>query len=1389
MDLLPELLNTILNLYIRSANFPGESIPPVCYSEAVLRHCKALAAAYLANGMNEKALENIVVGTPIPTNGPKRNVPSRMEISTVVMRAYPQPIEAMTVLEVTRVLSGIASIYGCIGMRRRKALISRELLKILIPGLIQARVVGAAEVGVHPAAGLSMLSGGVGGGSPLDLAEGDVETGIMDFLEDICRSYGIYADVRDGSENKLQDEQKPKVEERPMSSGGEFLQTAAATMQVIAEQEIRSFGWPSLKIHVLRNCTALCEALPDFQGVLKFTAQLLRTADMELTREEQLRLSTTIQRTVGAARKLGLSSVEADYWDQFLLRDVTLVEHPTWRPPTAHSKDELLETDSDDPEIPLVSQSATNPFIYNPFSEKQESMATEKHLVKGEAAEFKVTLQNPFEFDIEVESVTLDVVGVEVDLQRVGVSIAPFRTFLVSAFVTPKGTGEVRVTGCKIKVFGCRERSFPIFPDGLDPREREIKTKRFGLLATQPKSERPVSQISTTQRLSMRAPPVLHPIPKTLSLTVVDSQPLLVVRKTSLSQNAIMVLEGERKAFQITLENLADVDVDLLMFSFTDSTTGRIQQALAEKTNSPAEMYELELMLSKKRAMKWLRPQWNGNDQLDGASSSRVKDASEGGRGQQNSPSSTVSATRPQASRNPSDGPARRRVYVGAHGTATFEVEVLGKPGLTGGTVEIDYGHLGQPLSLYADEKFYTRRVNYPITATVNASIELARVDFVPFSADLDISTSTAMSSTAFGLDSQFRKLFAGGGIKSNPSDYCLMLLDLRNAWPQPLRVQLTVTDPSASPSTPKVESEFTAEDVLQAGHTSRVILPIRRIFLNNASMPIPSATQTARQFVVSSTKISLEAERQSREAFWFREALLHSLRGTWSELQTHRAGDIELRGIRLSPRMVETLRVDDVGIELGVINPPSPPSGTPEVVARQLARKRWLVRTDEFCVMTTTLTNRSDRIIRPIMRLLPALRNQPPAIALDLSRRFAVNGLLQRPLQPLAPGERRTVETGFVCLAMGEYEISASVEEVLVRSKVRRPEEEKKAEEEKEKEKEKTKEKAKAKKEGKQETAEEKKEEKEKEKAKESDLADVLKGAAPSGGRRVYVCREVLVIVGRDMDITKVDIEAEGRIDDIEERLDGTVEVKRKWPVKEEEPAKEKELEKTEVSQKEEEPVEEKEPAKEEKPEELEEKAESEEKAKSEENPEVEAKPVEEVEESEPAKEKEKEPEKGKELEELGKPEEEKEPEPGLAKEKEPEPEPEPEKEKGPEKDEGLYQEPKEELEDKPESGEKQPEPEKEKEPEPVPEKEKPEEALEETSTEEASKPEEKAEVILEKASGGAPEEKPESEEKEAESEEKEAESEEKPEKEPVADTEINLDSEDETEKPEKAP
>ncbi|RPB25706.1 Trs120-domain-containing protein [Terfezia boudieri ATCC MYA-4762] len=989
LELIPELGTTILNLYNRSSNFQGETIPQICFSESVIRHAKFMASVYLANGLNIKSLTNIVLGDLImkPEIIERKipGLPDKREISASVMRAYPNPIEALTVLDASKVLGGIASVLGSIGFQRRKAMITRELIRILIPGLIQARVVGAAGAGIHPAAGLSAASGPIGpvsggSGGALDIMEDEVEIGVMGLLEDMCSAYGI---VRKFNQNTAANE--PTDEVRGPSE------------EIVAENELRAFGWTALKIHVLRSCMSLCEALPDFNGVLKFTAQLLKMGGSDLLRDEQIKLASNISRTISAAGKLGMTGVVTSYWDAFLLREVELVESSLWKSPTSHAKNELQDADSTDIQAPIIANK--NPFIYNPFARKRETAAAEQVLVQGELAEFRVTLQNPFEFDVEIESIALDVTGVEFVTEKQGVVLSPFRTQQLSIFGKPTGTGNMTVVGCRIRVFGCVEKSFPILTQGFDYGKLDIKIKRMGLPILEQKPVRLVSTMSNAKRASAKPPLSQFPTPKTILVTVIENQPLVLAHSSSLPQSALMVLEGERKVFNIVFQNLTDVPVDILLFSFQDSTTTQLQAALASKNMQPSEIYEYEILLLKKRALLW--------------------------KNQTQKPKPLPSINGASTENNKKECPVIP--FIAPHSTASFDIEVLGKPGLTNASVQMDYGYLGVPRDQVTG-KFYTRQVVFPVTITVNASIELLRVDFIPFQTSVDFPETDGVSTgcgTINDKSEQIKKLFRQAKVRDEPSEYCLMTLDFRNAWPQPLKVNLQVREPPKSLDEEEAEwiNTYETSDTIQAGHQSRFIALIKRVYLSNPTAKIPSLSGTQRQFVVSTTKPTADQERLSREAFWFREEILKCIRGTWEEVGTQRRGEVELRNFRLSPRMVETVRVDDVGIRMEII--PTPGS------LQKSAPNKFTLQTDQFYNLRTTITNRTTRSILPILRLSPSLRNQHISVALDLSRRFAFDGLLQQAIHRISPGECTSVEMGFVVLCRGEFEVTAGVEEV----------------------------------------------------------------------------------------------------------------------------------------------------------------------------------------------------------------------------------------------------------------------------------------------------------------------------------------------------------------------
>ncbi|TVY12813.1 Transport protein particle subunit [Lachnellula arida] len=945
--LLPELLDRIMNLYARAANNTGEALPQFPFSESAVRFSKLLSLIHLAEGeLDDDVLQLLVVGTPFkkrPNVVPPRVSirPTRTEIVATLFRAFPPkelPEYLLSVVDRTIILSGIASTLGLLGYYRKKAMVMRELVKVLVPGLVQARIKGAAEMGVHPAAGLAALNsinGSTHGAGALDLGEGDVENGVDSFLGLLGQTYGVVSSVESSGETESHDDSNE-----------------AAIARIVKNATVRAFGGQNLKMDVLRSCINFSEALPDFHGVLRFTADLLRTAGSgvapgprsddaspSMTREEQVRLATNITRTLGAARSLGVKDITAEYWDEFLVRGVELEALQVARTPIPHKKNELPGATA------VASSREVNPFIYNPFLRAPDTTAVDRLLVAGEGAIFRVTLQNPYEFDVEIESIKLESEGVVFASSVQKTVIGPYRTQILSISGTPKAAGQLKITGCIVRVRGCRERRFPIFEEPWSP-QRAVKVKTIGVAAIFKPKDRPTS----TDSKSSISPTMTPPKTSSIGLNVIERQPVVIVKSNTLSQSAVMILEGERQRFSVTLENLSkDTPADLLLFSFKDSTQAPLQTAISNRDASPAELYEYELIFARKQALRWV----------------------------------------PKAGETP---------HIEPGGTSTFEMEILGKPGLTSATVQVDYAYLGVPPTEVQDN-FHTRQVSLPLTITVNASVELARMDVLPLTGSIPRSIWT---NTERSKDTKK---------DITPEDYCLLLLDLRNAWPSHLHVHLEVSDGAV------------IDEEILPGNTSRIMFPVPRIFLDDPHAGIPALDPSRqRQFVVSAGPVSAESERSGREAFWYREQILKMLHGTWhTKSGPSRNGEIELRGIRLNQRMIEAVKIEEIGIEL-MVN------------GATFQQPRHDVFTDSFAEFKVRISNRTAAPIFPMLRVQPSLRNQPHNVSLDLSRKLIWNGILQQALPQIPGKESVEIGIGMTALCRGEFEISASVEEARLK-------------------------------------------------------------------------------------------------------------------------------------------------------------------------------------------------------------------------------------------------------------------------------------------------------------------------------------------------------------------
>jgi trafficking protein particle complex subunit 9 len=990
--LLPDLLNSLNTLYTRASNFTQEALPQLLMSESILRCGYLLSAMFLRNGIiDDEMLRALVSSTAMPradflAHSTETISLKKSDIATMLLRAIPAFVEDLPLNELLHILIGLASILSMIGMERKQAFILKELLQRITPGLIEARKVGAAEMGIHPAAGLLALSNASHSGFLR------IEEGMRSLLELVGAMYGALEVTQNGTVSHSKDIQ-------------------GAGLIASRRAQLHAYGSFDLKVDILKSCIAICEVLPDFEGILKYSVHLLhlsrRTVTLSfhepsgkpaISQEEQTKVMNSIQRTVGAAVKLGIRNIHADYWDDFLVRGIEFMDPSPALRVTPRSR-RVLQSINESEE-----GTRKDPFIYNPFS-KSTSSATDQPLIAGDLAYFTVYLQNPFEIDVEIDEISLLTEGCDFQPSQHSIVLGHLCCQKFTLAGKPMASGTLKIVGCRAKIRYCKERDFKMFSREWKPK-LDQKAKRTGFEARNALPGQIPSRAEAMQNAAAKSIP--GPESDTLSLTVLNAQPIFIVETTTLSQPALMVLEGERKLFNIILRNESNAaPADLVFFTFQDSATTQLRAALMNKELAPTELYELQLQLAGRTPFKYI-------------------------------PSGDKEAP-----------------TIAAGGTATFTVEVLGIPGLLNGIIQVDYACLELAAS-DGNEKFYTRQLSFPVAVTVNAGIEVPRCNMLPFSGDFAWwNRQRASGSSRTILDSsgildpeqrsrsasykpshadggQFTALLARLGLGSHGDDHCLLLLDLRNVWPFPLSISVQVRESpngSTSPTDPWRRA-YTVHETLQPGHVSRAVLLIPRFYVSNPHEPTP-LIGNQRQFVVSASKLSVEAEQANREAFWYREELLKHVRGSWREDSTGRDGTIDLRrGIRLNARMIDALRIENVEISLSINT--STGSETQSSPALQDGRSRFALKTNTFATLIAKIHNRSSSRLHVLLRVQPSLRDQPHNIALDLSKRFAWTGMLQRALHPsLAPDEVRETRLGITALCPGEYEVGATVEEL----------------------------------------------------------------------------------------------------------------------------------------------------------------------------------------------------------------------------------------------------------------------------------------------------------------------------------------------------------------------
>jgi tetratricopeptide (TPR) repeat protein len=332
-------------------------------------------------------------------------------------------------------------------------------------------------------------------------------------------------------------------------------------------------GWQKLKISLIRSCAAICETIGDDSGIVHFCSLLISTSADMLPKEEQLLLFSKIHKAIDSAKSRSPSTViAAPYWDCHILRDI--------RPHTNNASVPVRQVIKD------TNAHTSSIFLYNPF--KRDTLERDVSiLVEGEPSDFLLKLQNPFEFEIHINTVELVTDGVTLKGTARNIYLPPSGIYDAVISVTPQSHGTLNVTGCIIQVAGCEAEEFHLLQNPVQL--LEVKTKNFGVRSGEALHQQ---QHSREKRK--------------LTLEVIAAQPLVALKHLDLEQGWIVLYEGEKKSLAIALTNYTNSLADTLQFSFADSTLEPLQTELATRDVSPIEAYEFEYFLYKRHSLRLL---------------------------------------------------------------------------------------------------------------------------------------------------------------------------------------------------------------------------------------------------------------------------------------------------------------------------------------------------------------------------------------------------------------------------------------------------------------------------------------------------------------------------------------------------------------------------------------------------------------------------------------------------------------------------------------------------------------------------------------------------------------------------------------------------------------
>ncbi|KAI0928535.1 hypothetical protein AcW1_005748 [Taiwanofungus camphoratus] len=900
------------------------------YTQSILRHTSLLFAVWTAKGWGPLAFSTMLhpganlyldsfmsagadssaATVTVTTNGSNsRTTFADLERLTTIT-GIPRVLIASTLAQVhgpwllhlgprerVNVLQTVAGIYGAIGYPRKEAYILRELLGSVMDLLVCGREEGSSIRSSSTGLGIRGVALGPMNKGTVSVRENESVEGnesVLAIVKHVCRVHGI-----DLEAVRLIDFGAKVDYPRPVDSGNADNNTDSLVEQEddFPELSQEPFGWPELQVGIVREAIAVAEALPDYPSVAQFSLSSLKTLHLVMSHNDQQQLYNTAGRALATAKRRGVRRT-VDYWSGQPIVSIEVLALPLVCLPAENPISALSQGRSrGNPALAGL----TDPFLYNP----RKSIAGQGRiiLVQDEPFEVVVTLRNPFVFDLQLQSLALSISGVPFESEAIAV-VVPANTYHpVTVSGKASEPGVLRIRGCVVQAPDGVPREF-VLP--LSTEEKEVmrlrrrsaidseagRSKRSGLESRPWEKDSKRMSRQTGSSSSKRS---VH----YLECKVVPSQPLLRIRRTSLTHGAVMLYNGETSAIRITLENVSSLPIDFLRLTFDDSTIAPAQQALAEGELSVFETYEAEYDLIHRPVFTW-----------------------DGNRGEQRI------------------SPGEKAVII---------VKCFGKVGCTTGAINVSYAyiHRQQTVPKEPSDVFHTRQLSHPVLVTVYHMLECHAMDILPYSST---TTFASPDSSEVGEESPMVKarktLFNVG----NVADWCLFSIDVRNTYGLPFEVTFERRQSGG-------ENESTTT-LVPPGSTSRLILPIKKFSLSEGYISRPIPTLSDRQFIVAKSSLTSAEEKAQRELFWYREELLRIVCGRWKENGGARTGELSLRQQRMTLPMLEALRTETARIDMSLFHYDA--NHTPREVPVDPSGGKFLPQPNEFVYLRTRVTNLS---------------------------------------------------------------------------------------------------------------------------------------------------------------------------------------------------------------------------------------------------------------------------------------------------------------------------------------------------------------------------------------------------------------------------------------------